>query len=381
MKQNKNKNITKITSGALVLLLASGCLIGNSKADETDKVVAEGRDIKIEGNTTEGTPANFDEIPDKTAEPTKENKDEKPAEPTKENSENEKKPAQPNQKEQNQPEVKNTNEEIENKKPTLEAEFETKLNELTKYFAKDAGFKDSFKKRAEEAHTKYSNLLNEAPTNDDLQAAIDNINSIIADENNNYEAKDTHEIVKDKEKIGTGNNSKPSENNTTTDGKTSDGSTIGSNPGQTGTKPSTETNSEIDKPKQPPVPGEKDNKKSVEIKDKIAGEINKFKALLKDGSWTEESLKLANAKIAELEKTLLKSDLTEKDLEDVKASLNDIQINVLKKTAPKAQRKATNNVVIRNNSNNVKTGVESLASVLVTLSSSSLALFASKKRK
>ncbi|MDU6791649.1 MAG: hypothetical protein E6427_02925, partial [Anaerococcus sp.] len=216
---------------------------------------------------------------------------------------------------------------------------------------------------------------------DDLQAAIDNINSIIADENNNYEAKDTHEIVKDKEKIGTGNNSKPSENNTTTDGKTSDGSTIGSNPGQTGTKPSTETNSEIDKPKQPPVPGEKDNKKSVEIKDKIAGEINKFKALLKDGSWTEESLKLANAKIAELEKTLLKSDLTEKDLEDVKASLNDIQINVLKKTAPKAQRKATNNVVIRNNSNNVKTGVPSLGTVLTLLNFSTFALFKSKKRK
>lgn len=379
MKQNKNKNITKITSGALVLLLASGCLIGNSKAEEAEKVGAEGKNVIIQNKQTESKPANLNDIgkeieTDKPAEPPKENKDEKPAEPTKENSENEKKPAQPDQK---QPEINKTNEDIENKKEALK----TKLAELTKYFAEDAGFNDSFKKKAKDAHTEYSNLLNGTHTSEDLQAAINNINSIIADANNNLESKDTHEIVKDKQNIGNENNSNTAGNATTTDGEINPGSTTGSKTGKTGTDPSTNKNSGIDNSKQQPVPGEKDNKKSVEIKGKIAGEINKFKALLKDGSWTEESLKLANAKITELEKTLLKSDLTEKDLEDVKASLNDIQINVLKKTAPKVQRKATNNVVIRNNSNNVKTGVESLASVLVTLSSSSLAFFASKKRK
>lgn len=396
MKQNKNKNITKITNGALVLLLASGCLIGNSKAEETEPVLAEGKDVKIQEKDTESKPANLNDIgkdikPEKPAESPKENKAEKPAEQPKQNSENDNKPAQPNQKDQNQPELNKTNEDIENKKEILK----TKLAELTKYFANNAVFKESFKKKAEDAHTKYTNLLtNATPTSKQLQDAIDDISNLIAVEaNNNLLSEEVkNEKIEDLETDKTGKNSKPSENTTATDGNANAGSTTGSGninsevnsgskPGQTDTKPSTEDKSGSNVTNQPTVPGEKDNKKSVVIKGKIAGEINKFKALLKDGSWTEESLKLANAKITELEKNLLKSDLTEKDLEDVKASLNDLQINVLKKTAPKAQRKATNNVVIRNNSNNVKTGVESLASVLVTLSSSSFALFASKKRK
>lgn len=50
MKQNKNKNITKITSGALVLLLASGCYIGNSNAEGSR---IEGEDINVSGTITE----------------------------------------------------------------------------------------------------------------------------------------------------------------------------------------------------------------------------------------------------------------------------------------------------------------------------------------
>lgn len=44
MRQNKNKKITKITSGALVLLLASGGLISNSLADG-ESLQAEGDSI------------------------------------------------------------------------------------------------------------------------------------------------------------------------------------------------------------------------------------------------------------------------------------------------------------------------------------------------
>ena len=36
MKQNSNKNFTKITSGALVLLLASGGLFSNSSAKDIE---------------------------------------------------------------------------------------------------------------------------------------------------------------------------------------------------------------------------------------------------------------------------------------------------------------------------------------------------------
>ncbi|QQN55834.1 hypothetical protein I6H46_08190 [Anaerococcus obesiensis] len=41
MKQNSNKNITKITSGALVLLLASGGLFSNSSAKDLESTNVE----------------------------------------------------------------------------------------------------------------------------------------------------------------------------------------------------------------------------------------------------------------------------------------------------------------------------------------------------
>lgn len=370
MKQKNNKNITKITSGALALLLASGCLIGNSKAD-SEAVQGEGDQVQI-GDKAEGKPDNFDNIGNSN-----DGKQDKPTEKT------------------NDAEKPDTNKEDKTELDKQKNILKSSLEELPKFYAEDAGYKNEFKNKLKDTHAKYTDLLNGAPTIDQLKAAINDIHNLTTVEaNNNLEANKQDEEVRDQEPDNKGNKTNPDGNTTTPDkGGNSDnnketdnnnnGENSGSKPAETNNSnnnPSTDNNSGSDKANEPSVPGENDSDVSKEIKGKIAGEINKFKALLNNGSWTDESIKAAKAKISDLELVLMKSNLTEKDLTEVKVALNDIQINLLKKKEVVTVKRASNNV-IKSNSGNVKTGVESLASVLITLSSSTLALFASKKRK
>ncbi|MDY3005493.1 glucosaminidase domain-containing protein [Anaerococcus porci] len=139
--------------------------------------------------------------------------------------------------------------------------------------------------------------------------------------------------------------------------------------------------------------------KNLVNKDKLADEINKIKILLKDGSWTKESGQNAEKIIKEVEEALLKENLTSKEYDKLKDELNNIQINILKKANDaddrymakdnkkvnkiliKVDNKASEKTEIKKESTNVKTGVGSLSSILLTLITTGSVLFASKKRK
>lgn len=379
MKQQNNKCVTKITGGALALLLASGCIIGNSKADNKESVQGEGSSVTV-GGVSESQNSSLEKV-GKTAPTT-------------------------------------VKEENKNKdKDTLQAKInllKEKLSELTKIYATDAGYNDGFKTKAKDIHDAYSEALNNNPTIEQLDLAIPEVEKIISESKNNEMPKKLPESPEDEQKNGAKantdkpndnkvnkntpavSNEKPAENKdnkkvpAASNEKPAENKDDKNVPAASNEKPAeskdnknaqANSNEKTNK-NHPSVPGENDSSVSIHIKDKIAGEINKFKSLLNDGSWTEESIKLAKNKINKLELVLMSNNLTEKDLSEVKANLNDIQINILKKKAkPSYNKKIVNNTVIRTNSNNVQTGVESLSSVLITLSASSLALFTSKKRK
>ena len=374
MKQQNNKCVTKITGGALALLLASGCIIGNSKADK-ESVQGEGSSVTV-GGVSESQNSSLENV-GKTA-------------PTIAKEENKNKD-----------------------KDTLQAKInllKEKLSELTKIYATDAGYNDGFKTKAKDIHDAYSEALNNNPTIEQLDLAIPEVEKIISESKNNEIPKKLPESPEDEQQNGAkANTDKPNDNKVNkntpavSNEKSAENKDDKNVPAPSNEKPAenkddknvpaapnkkpAENKDDKNVPapsnkNHPSVPGENDSSVSIHIKDKIAGEINKFKSLLNDGSWTEESIKLAKNKINKLELVLMSNNLTEKDLSEVKANLNDIQINILKKKAkPSDNKKIVNNTVIRTNSNNVQTGVESLSSVLITLSASSLALFTSKKRK
>ena len=146
-----------------------------------------------------------------------------------------------------------------------------------------------------------------------------------------------------------------------------------------------------------------------ELKQKLIDKINNVKILLKDGSWTKESGKEAESIIINAENALIKDELTEEIYGKIAKGLDNIQINVLKKESKssKAYKPTFEKVVVdedksskndnkkdqakkvvlksapnkENKSTNVKTGVKSLSSVLIALSSAGAAFFASRKRK
>lgn len=369
MKQKNNKCVTKITSGALALLLASGCIIGNSKADGT--IQGEGKDKVQIGHEAQGQKDNFANV------------------------------GNPNNNDATQKYKGNKpNNNLKEKIKILESNLE----ELPNFYSAEAGYNETFKNKLKEKHTEYSNLLKNNPTTEQLTTAINDIHNLttVEGEKNKISKKQQDAHVNDIQNNGnqggtnTGNTTEKTadknqgEANTgSTTEKTADKNQGEVNTGNTTEKPSDKnqgqtnvgSNTETTNQNQPAIPSANDSKKSKEIKDKIAGEINKFKALLNDKIWTVESIEAAKSKINKLELLLNKNNLTEKDLSEAKATLNDIQINVLKKKAKTDIKKVTPKTVIKTKSNNVQTGIESLASVLLTLGSSSLALFASKKRK
>lgn len=148
-----------------------------------------------------------------------------------------------------------------------------------------------------------------------------------------------------------------------------------------------------------------------ELKQKLIDKINNVKILLKDGSWTKESGKEAEKIILKAENALIKDDLNKESYEKIAKDLDNIQINVLKKESksndsykPSFDQEISNDendsngnkndkkveakkLVLKSapkketKSTNVKTGVKSLSSVLLTLSSAGAAFFASRKRK
>ena len=386
MKQKNNKCVTKITSSALALLLASGCIIGNSKADGT--IQGEGKNNVQIGREAQGQKDNFANV------------------------------GNPNNNDTTQKDKGNKpNNDLQEKIKILESNLE----ELPNFYSAEAGYNETFKNKLKEKHTEYSNLLKNNPTTEQLTTAINDIHNLttVEGEKNKIPKKqqdahvndiqnngnqggtntgNTTEKAADKNQgeVNTGNTTeKPADKNQgeantgNTTEKPADKNQGEANTGNTTEKPSDKnqgqtnvgSNTETTNQNQPAIPSANDSKKSKEIKDKIAGEINKFKALLNDKIWTVESIEAAKSKINKLELLLNKNNLTEKDLSEAKATLNDIQINVLKKKAKTDIKKVTPKTVIKTKSNNVQTGVESLASVLLTLGSSSLALFASKKRK
>lgn len=141
-----------------------------------------------------------------------------------------------------------------------------------------------------------------------------------------------------------------------------------------------------------------EDEKNFINKDKLAGEINKIKILLKDGSWTKKSSDEAKKILNEIEKSLTKDKLTTKEYNKLVDDLNYIQINVLKEAkkvskdankdentnarlVKKVKNTTDNKTEVKNESTNVKTGVGSLSSILLTITGASSALFASRKRK
>lgn len=371
MKQKNNKCVTKITSGALALLLASGCIIGNSKADVT--IQGEGKDNVQIGHKAQGQKDDFANVGNPNNNDT-------------------------TQKDKGNKPNNDLQEKIKIEKIKI---LKSNLEELPNFYSAEAGYNETFKNKLKEKHTEYSNLLKNNPTTEQLTTAINdihNLTTVEGEKNKIQQDENVNDIPNNGNQGGTntGNTTeKPDDKN---QGEVNTGSTAEkpadknqgeANTGNTTEKPSDKnqgqtnvgSNTETTNQNQPAIPSANDSKKSKEIKDKIAGEINKFKALLNDKIWTVESIEAAKSKINKLELLLNKNNLTEKDLSEAKATLNDIQINVLKKKAKTDIKKVTPKTVIKTKSNNVQTGVESLASVLLTLGSSSLALFASKKRK
>lgn len=148
-----------------------------------------------------------------------------------------------------------------------------------------------------------------------------------------------------------------------------------------------------------------------ELKQNLIDKINKVKILLKDGTWTKESGKKAENIILKAENALIKDEFTKETYKEIANELDSIQINVLKKETKSnnaykpsfdqevvddkdktKDNKDNKNVEAKklvlksapkkeSESTNVKTGVKSLSSVLLTLSSAGAAFFASRKRK
>lgn len=351
MKQNKNKNITKITSGALVLLLASGCYIGNSNAEDIN---TEAPDMEV--SDKESKPAKESTIGDaiKKISETTEKKENK-SQDEKENSvtppTDEGLPAQP------QDESKIAEESIGNDNSNNKDDVKPNNNNS----------KENNKEISAE------NSESQTPTSDKKEE----------------ETKEAEDNPKTKDE----NKNKPADDNNV--GKESEAKNT--NTKEEKTEATIDSDSKQSKLESQTVPGQGDDQNSKKLKSEIAGEINNIKALVNDGSWSEESVKAAKTKITNLEAFLLKGDLKDKDLAEVKSAINDIQINVLKKkvvketnveknddkkiVSNKESNKPSQKTVIKSNTDNVQTGVGSLSSVLLTLGSSSLALFAGKKRK
>lgn len=358
MKQNKNKNITKITSGALVLLLASGCYIGNSNADSNSEgSVIEDKDMKISGTISESKKENTISGALYAVSKTTENNDVN----TSENNEN---LGSSLSDEGSVAEL--TGEKVEEKED---------LNSVNS--SNDSNQTNSSVKKEDENKDKAVNKPSQSDK-EEKQKEVENVDN----KSNKSEGENKDKPV-DKNKV-----EEESENPNTNPKKENKVTNTDSN----NTSKSIQNKTEVQT-----VPGQGDDQDSKKLKNKIAGEINGIKALVNDGTWSEESVKAAKAKITNLEAFLLKGDLKDKDLAEVKSALNDIQINVLKKKIVKEtnvvknddkkvvsnekSNKLSQKTVIKSNTDNVQTGVGSLSSVLLTLGSSSLALFAGKKRK
>src|SRR5690625_1594728 len=166
MRQNKNKKITKITSGALVLLLASGGLISNSLADG-ESLQAEGDNIKVSPEIThsESIDGSLSDAVDKKAEDVE----------------------------------KNDNKENKNLNKISLGENLAKVKSFTD---ENAGYNQEFKQRANKAYNDYSYLLNADANEKDIIKANDALLTIIQDASNNLASiEDTEEKVFDEEKI------------------------------------------------------------------------------------------------------------------------------------------------------------------------------------
>ncbi|EGC84277.1 hypothetical protein [Anaerococcus hydrogenalis] len=350
MKQNKNKNITKITSGALVLLLASGCYIGNSnaegiKTDSPDMEVSDKESKPAKESTIGDAIKKISETTEKKENKSQDEKENSVTPPTDEGS-----PAQP------QDESKIAEESIGND---------------------NSNNKDDVKPNN-----------NRKENNKEISAENSESQTLTSDKKEE-ETKEAEDTPKTKDE----NKNKPADDNNV--GKESEAKNT--NTKEEKTESTIDSDSKQSKLESQTVPGQGDDQNSKKLKSEIAGEINNIKALVNDGTWSEESVKAAKAKITNLEAFLLKGDLKDKDLAEVKSALNDIQINVLKKKIVKEtnvvknddkkvvsnekSNKLSQKTVIKSNTDNVQTGVGSLSSVLLTLGSSSLALFAGKKRK
>ena len=166
MRQNKNKKITKITSGALVLLLASGGLISNSLADG-ESLQAEGDSIKVSPEVThsESIEGNLSDAVDNKTEDVEKN----------DNKVN-----------------KNIN----------KVSFGENLAKVKSFTDENAGYNKEFKQRANKAYNDYSYLLNSDADESDIIKANDALLTIIQDESNNFASiEDTEEKVFDEEEI------------------------------------------------------------------------------------------------------------------------------------------------------------------------------------
>lgn len=371
MKQNKNKNITKITSGALVLLLASGCYIGNSNAD-SEKNINEVKNAIVDPSETKSEEHNSitKALENLGANNTNNKGKENTPETNKSNSElntSNKNIAEKQAEETTNVEPIDPHEDSNNKD-------EEKQNNINKGNNKENQPENS-ESQASKTDQKEEKQKEAEKTEDNSKSEDNNQgNTVIKPSQSDKEEDKQNEIKKPE------NNPKTKDENKNTNSQTNN------------TSKSIQNKTEVQT-----VPGQGDNQDSKKLKNEIAGEINGIKALVNDGTWSEESVKAAKAKITNLEAFLLKGDLKDKDLAEVKSALNDIQINVLKKKIVKETNivknddkkvvsnekynKLSQKTVIKSNTDNVQTGVGSLSSVLLTLGSSSLALFASKKRK
>lgn len=354
MKQNKNKNITKITSGALVLLLASGCYIGNSNAESN---ATEYPNMEIAKN--ESGSIKVDTIGD-----TLKNKSDK-------------------------------TEKIENISTSEEKNLVTqpRSDEGSTAQPEDENIIDEESIGSNDSSNNKDDVNQNNNKEDNKNTTTESSESQASKSDEKEEKKEEPNKGEDTPKTKDENKNKPADDNNV--GKESEAKNT--NTKEEKTEATIDSDSKQSKLESQTVPGQGDDQNSKKLKSEIAGEINNIKALVNDGTWSEESVKAAKTKITNLEAFLLKGDLKDKDLVEVKSALNDIQINVLKKKIVKEtnvvknddkkvvsnekSNKPSQKTVIKSNTDNVQTGVGSLSSVLLTLGSSSLALFAGKKRK
>ncbi|MDY3005494.1 hypothetical protein [Anaerococcus porci] len=167
MRQNKNKNITKITSGALVLLLASGGLVFNSQASG-ENVIAEGDNIIVDNRETESTKVeDINSVLDNTG-----NIDKIKTEEKKDNS----------------------------KVNDLLKNFNSKISEVKAITDPEAGFNEEFKNRARALLNKYESSIGTNSSESEINAAIDELQLTISEEGSNFiSIQDTKEKVVDEE--------------------------------------------------------------------------------------------------------------------------------------------------------------------------------------